>query len=188
MPAGFREKFIQQINPSVSENILDFGTGTAEIAILLKQAAPQANITAIDIDPKVLEIAKRKITSKNVVVKIIEYDGKVFPLSSNYFDKVVSCLVFHHLSPEQKALALAEIFRVLKPGGKIYISDWGLERNWLKAKFLNFYKYFDLLKYIVENGKGLLPQYMTKEGFKDVIESTYLKTITSTLCYYEGRK
>ncbi len=62
MPARSREKFIQQINPSANENILDFGTGTAEIVILLKQERPQANIIAIDIDPAVPEIAKKKNT------------------------------------------------------------------------------------------------------------------------------
>lgn len=188
MPAGFREILVEQINPCPGEYILDFGTGTSELAILLKKEMPSSNIEAIDIDPKVLKIAKRKIIKENLDIQIIEYDGNAFPLKSDYFDKVVSCLVFHHLSPEQKHCALSEIFRVLKKGGKVYIADWGLERNKIKARLLNLFTYFNATKYIAEHGKGLLPGYLLKEGFENVTETRYLKTRTGTLCYYGARK
>ena len=188
MPRGFRQILAQQVNPSAGEMILDFGTGTSAIAILLKKEMPAINITGIDIDPKVLAIAHRKIQEQNLDILLLEYNAKTFPFPDNYFDKVVSCLVFHHLSPVQKQDALNEIFRVLKTGGKIYIADWGLERNKTKAKLINFFKYFKVLKYIVEHGKGLFPGYITRAGFKHVVETNYLKTTTGTLCYYQAGK
>lgn len=188
MPDGFREILVEKINLSPGEMLLDFGTGTAEIAILLKKATPFSIIAAIDIDPRILNIAKKKIIKENLDILITRYSGEVFPFSNNYFDKVLSCLVFHHLSPEHKRKALFEIFRVLKNGGKIYIADWGLERNKTKASLLNFFKYFNVLKHIVEQGKGMLPQYLKNAGFKNEIETSYLKTISGTLCYYEAEK
>ncbi len=188
MPEGFRETWLQNINLSADETMLDFGTGTAETAILIKKENNRINITGMDIDATVLELARKKIKNLNLDIKFLRYDGRIFPFGNNYFDGVVSCLVFHHLDPEQKRDALSEIFRVLKKGGKIYIADWGLERNKTKAKLLNFFIYCNVLKNIVEQGQGLLPQYMLNMGFKNVIETGYLKTITGTLCYYEAEK
>ncbi|HEX8277246.1 MAG TPA: class I SAM-dependent methyltransferase, partial [Segetibacter sp.] len=126
MPIEFRQILVQQINPLANEIILDFGTGTAEIAILLKKEVPTIKVVGIDIDLKVLGIAKRKINEGHFDIQVLEYDGTMFPFPNDYFDKVASCLVFHHLSPAQKQTALNEIFRVLKTNGEIHISDWGL--------------------------------------------------------------
>jgi ubiquinone/menaquinone biosynthesis C-methylase UbiE len=188
MPKGFRQILVHQINLFANEMILDFGTGTSEIAILLKKEIATSKIIGIDIDSKVLRIAKKKIKHQNLDIQVLEYDGTTFPFPDNYFDKVVSCLVFHHLSPYQKQIALDEIFRVLKMDGEIHIADWGLERNKIKAKFLNFLRYFKVLKYIVEHGRGLFPEYITRSGFKNLIETHYLKTRTGTLCYYMAKK
>jgi ubiquinone/menaquinone biosynthesis C-methylase UbiE len=188
MPGGFRDILVQQAGPSVDEKILDFGTGTSEIPILLKKKTPAVQVTGIDIDPRVLEIAKKKIVKQRLDIRILEYDGNTLPFPNNYFDKVVSCLVFHHLSPDQKVMALNEIFRVLKSNGKIYIADWGLERNRTKLKLLNFYKYFKVLKHIVEHGKGLFPQYIIRAGFLNVTEVSHLRTMSGTLCYYQANK
>jgi ubiquinone/menaquinone biosynthesis C-methylase UbiE len=188
MPKGFRQILVKQIDPLTNENILDFGTGTAEMAILLKKEMPAVNIIGIDIDLKVLAIAKKKIQRQNLDIPILEYDGRVFPFPNNHFDKVTSCLVFHHLSPDQKQFALNEIFRVLKTGGKIYIADWGLERNKTKARLLPLFKYIKVLQYIVEHGSGFFPNYITRAGFRNVVETYWLRSGTGTLCYYQADK
>ena len=105
MPAGFRQILVQMINLSPDETLLDFGTGTAETAILIKKAMPAVTIAGLDIDLKILNIANRKIKSENLDIHLFAYDGYNFPFSDNHFDKVVSCLVFHHLSPENKHAA-----------------------------------------------------------------------------------
>ncbi len=61
MPEKLREILVEKINLSPGEMLLDFGTGTAEIAILLKKATPFSIITVIDIDPRVLNIAKKRL-------------------------------------------------------------------------------------------------------------------------------
>jgi len=188
MPEGFRDMLIQKAGILPNETILDFGTGTAEAAILIKKQIPTTTVTGLDVDQKILNIAERKIKNKNLHIQLVAYNGNDFPFNDNCFDKVVSCLVLHHLSPDNKRKVFSEIFRVLKTGGKIYIADWGLERNKIKAKLLNYFKYFNVLKYIVEQGKGMLPQYILNAGFKNVIETGYLKTRTGTLCYYKAEK
>ena len=188
MPKGFREILVQQVDPAANEKILDFGTGTAETAILLKKETPSIHITGVDVDPKVLAIAKKKIEEQQLDIEVLEYDGKIFPFPDNYFDKVTSCLVFHHLSPSQKKEALDEILRVLKADGALYIADWGLERNKTKAKLLHLFKYLKVLQHITEHGKGLFPAYITRAGFTHLVEIHYLKTRSGTLCYYQANK
>ncbi len=188
MPKNFREIFVQHINLYANETLLDFGTGTAELAIIIKKQIPSVSITGLDIDDKVLCIADKKIKSKNLDIKLFVYNGHNFPFANNCFDKVVSCLVFHHLSPGHKHIVLTEIFRILKSGGKIYIADWGLERNKLKARLLDLFKYINVLKNITEQGNGMLSQYISNSGFKNVIEAGFLKTATGTLCFYEADK
>ena len=65
-PKNFRQILVKQINPLANENILNFGTGTGEVAILLKKEMPTVNIIGIDVDLKVLAIAEKR------------YDGKIW--------------------------------------------------------------------------------------------------------------
>lgn len=188
MPTGFRDVLVKQLHLSPNEVILDFGTGTAELAILIKRKETTTSVTGVDVDTRVLQIAKNKITEQGLDIHTLQYDGTRFPFKSDHFDKVVSCLVFHHLNHDQKKDALSEIFRVLKKGGRLYISDWGLERNPLKVGFLKLFKNFKSLKILEEHSKGMLPKYIMQEGFKNVAETSFLETYTGTLCYYEAEK
>jgi len=47
------------------------------------------------------------------------------PYPDNSFDRVVSSLVFHHLTRENKIHSLKEVFRVLKPQGELHVLDFG---------------------------------------------------------------
>lgn len=188
MPREFRDVLVSQLDLSRNEVVLDFGTGTAELAILIKRKDLTTSVIGLDVDPRVLKIAKNKIIEQKLNIHIIQYDGTAFPFMSGNFDKVVSCLVFHHLNPKEKLHALAEIYRVLKTGGRLYVADWGLERNPLKVRFLKLFKGISSLKILEEHSRGLFPQYIIQAGFKNVVETAYLKASTGTLCYYEAEK
>lgn len=53
---------------------------------------------------------------------------------------------------------------------------------------MNFFKYFDSLKYIAGHATGLFPEYISKAGFKNTVETGFLKTRAGTLSYYEAQK
>lgn len=113
----FRRILVESINPQDDESILEFGFGTGQNLILVKNQNRNIKLTGLDIDPKVKDIANYKLDKNKHSVQLDLYSGNMFPYSDNHFDKIYSCLVFHQLDADIKTNCLQEIFRVLKPGG-----------------------------------------------------------------------
>jgi len=97
-----------------------------------------AQISAIDISPDLLEIAKKRINHKNVIFMLENGYEQSFP--SECFDTIVGSSVLHHLDVDR---ALKEFYRVLKKTGSIYFTEpnmlnpqIALQKNipWLKKR------------------------------------------------------
>ena len=116
-----------------SLNALEFGIGTASNSIMALNLYPNHKITGLDVDPKVLEIAKSKIEKLSKPIDTIQYDGIKSNLSASSFDIIFSALVFHHLDHEKKAIAFEEINRLLKTKGRFVFIDWGNPSNLLTS-------------------------------------------------------
>ena len=82
--------------------VLDFGCGTGTLTIMAKAHRPSINITGIDIDKTILKKASEKIGEKGMEIKIIAYDGEHLSFEDSSFDRIISCLVFHHLDTTVK--------------------------------------------------------------------------------------
>lgn len=121
----FRNDLVDRFKNSENTNAMEFGVGTASNAILAKQKYPAMQVTGVDVDPKILAMAQKKIDETKTSVSLVAYDGQRLPFTDNHFDVVFSSLVFHHLIPTDKVKAFAEINRVLKPGGQFVYADWG---------------------------------------------------------------
>ncbi|MEB3161099.1 MAG: class I SAM-dependent methyltransferase [Synechocystis sp.] len=103
--------------------VLDVGTGTARIPILLAHLRPAWQITAIDLARSMLAIAERNIQVAGYQNQIrLEFvDAKRLPYASGSFDGVISNSLLHHLPNPVESLR--EIKRVLKPNGFLLIRD-----------------------------------------------------------------
>jgi SAM-dependent methyltransferase len=77
-----------------------------------------ASITAIDISPDLLELARREVPAVNVTFIVENAYAMRFP--DNHFDAVVGISILHHLDI---AKGLTEVFRVLRPGGTIHFTE-----------------------------------------------------------------
>ncbi len=184
----FRNLLIGKIDPQPDESILEFGFGTGANLVLAAQKSSLSHFYGLDIDPKVREIASSKLKSKNLYPDLQLYEGTVFPYEDHMFNKVYSCLVFHQLDEKAKLESLREIHRVLKPGGKLIIGDWGKAKNrWMRMAFYTV-QLLDGFKTTTANVKGLLPEYICKAGFLDVRETGFINTRIGSFCYYEGIK
>ncbi len=179
-----RLALIDSANIQKGQRILEFGVGTASLSILLKQIHRLPEVIGVDVDPDVLRIARKKIKKSGVFMDVEQYDGGILPFPDHSFDRVVTCLVLHHLDPVQKRQSLSEIRRVLKPGGSLHVADWGKPSN-LRMR-LSFYmvQLLDGFKTTTENVRGLLPQIFLEAGFLTVHESDKIDTIFGTMRIY----
>jgi SAM-dependent methyltransferase len=179
---------IKQLNIKKSDNILDFGCGTATLTIMTKEMHPDAFVYGVDVDSKVLEIAKEKVNKRNLDIHLDIYDGTVLPYKDGTFDKVMTSLVFHHLKRNQKVNALNEIHRVLKHGGELHIVDFGKANNRVMAAVSFIPRLIDGLENTSDNVNGLIPVLMNEAGFMNVIENRKTITIFGSLSYYSAKK
>jgi len=119
--AAFAQKAIE-LAPKVAK-VLDLGTGTARIPLILSQQRPQWQIIAIDLAENMLKIGAEHIKKagleKQIILELV--DAKQLPYPKEHFDMVISNSLFHHL-PDPLPF-LQEINRILKPKGAILIRD-----------------------------------------------------------------
>ncbi len=94
--------------------VLEVGCGMGCMA--MNWAQHGAQVTAVDLNPTSVEMTKRRFQAYGLSGDIREADGESLPFEDNLFDYVYSWGVLHH-SPNTKK-SIAELFRVLKPGGK----------------------------------------------------------------------
>jgi len=103
--------------------ILDGGTGTARIPILIAQLRSKWQITGIDLSANMLFIGNQNIEQAGLQeqIKLEQVDAKQLPYPDDQFDLVISNSIVHHLS--DPLLFFQEIQRVLKPQGGIFLRD-----------------------------------------------------------------
>lgn len=182
--ASIRLALIKCANIHSGQRILDFGVGTASLAILLKKTYPLPELVGVDVDPQVLRIAQQKIEKSGIFMEVEQYDGNILPFTDQCFDRVVTCLVLHHLDPEQKRQSLREIRRVLKPSGSLHVADWGRPSNWLMRLAFYLVQLLDGFKNTTENVQGRLPEIFQQSGFPLVRESGKVDTVLGTMRIY----
>ncbi len=182
--------FTERVGDPNGKKILDVGSGPGGVSIAFSLAG--ANVTGIDIERELYEIAKIQAPSYGVNPEFFLYSGDKLPFADNTFDYAVSVSVLEHTtSPEGY---LSEILRVLKPGGKCYLAFpnklwpiethtqiWGLtylpaflkpflikalKRNPLEENNLHFYTYFNLVKMLKKIKVGNYHWYLIPESGK----------------------
>lgn len=184
----FKRRLVKQANIEPGHSVLDLGCGTATLTILIKKMRPQAQVTGLDGDPKILEIARGKVSGANVDIDLDTGMAFALPYPDASFDRVLSSLVFHHLTRDDKGKALQEIMRVLRPGGELHIADWGKATNLAMRSAFLVVQRLDGFEITSDNVKGLLPRFIADAGFEGVDESVRFSTVLGTLSLYRAIK
>jgi ubiquinone/menaquinone biosynthesis C-methylase UbiE len=104
--------------------VLEIGSGTGNLAIRAKRSRPGADVIGVDPDPLALARAERKLRGRTGIRFDRGY-AQNLPYPDGEFDRVLSSMMLHHLDSEAKAAAAAEVFRVLRPGGRLHLVDVG---------------------------------------------------------------
>ena len=184
----FRKLLVEEINPKDNEHILEFGFGTGQNLLLVHRENPKTKIEGVDIDPKVKAIAEHKFEKEKIQLPLHLYNGNTLPYANETFDKVYSCLVFHQLDEETKLKCLIELNRVLKKNGKLIIADWGKAQNKLMRFTFGLVQILDGFKTTNDNVKGLMPNFISQAGFKEVNISKSINTAIGTFSYFNAIK
>ncbi|HLZ69392.1 MAG TPA: class I SAM-dependent methyltransferase [Dehalococcoidia bacterium] len=111
------------------QRLLDLGCGTGTLVLMAHRRQPDATVIGVDGDPTILGIARRKARRAGIAVQFDEGMAYALPYADGSFDSVVSTLMFHHLTPDQRQRTLAEVRRVLRPGGRLVIGDLARPHN-----------------------------------------------------------
>ena len=185
---SWKNYLIQSFSNKSPQAILDIGTGTATLSIMMKQAYPQANITGLDGDEKILAIARSKVEQQMLDIDLIKGMSYQLPFPDNHFDVSTSSLMIHHLKDDDKVSTFKEPLRVLKPGGEFCIADWGKPDTVSSRLLFYWVQFLDGLETTSSNVKGFLPRFLSSSGFATVNELTKYKTIGGSISIYKARK
>ena len=170
------------------DKILDVGCGTATLTIMLQKEFPGASVTGIDGDGKILAIADKKIKEAKLTINLKEALSFKLPFADNYFDVVVSSLMLHHLSDDNKKKTLQEIIRVLRPGGQFLIADWGKPDSVFIRWLFYSVQLLDGFSTTKSNVKGLLPSMIIDADFVTVKELQRIPTMLGSISIISSKK
>jgi SAM-dependent methyltransferase len=114
---------VKHANVRAGQDVLDVGCGTGVVAITAARIG--ARVRGLDLTPELLERARENARIASVEIEFREGDVEALPFEDAAFDVVLS--QFGHMFAPRPDIALAEMLRVLKPGGTIAFATWPSE-------------------------------------------------------------
>lgn len=133
---GYTEKMIncvphyeQLVNCFISElpadfvpkNIMDLGCGPGNVTQLLMHKYPKATFTLVDASNEMINLCKRQFSDNNITYHECYFQDYPFP--TNEYDLVVGSFSFHHCNAKDKQSLFKNIYKSLRIGGILTMSD-----------------------------------------------------------------
>jgi demethylmenaquinone methyltransferase / 2-methoxy-6-polyprenyl-1,4-benzoquinol methylase len=121
---SWRKRAISKLASLQPKQILDVATGTADVALLTAKMLKPEKIIGIDIAVQMLEIGREKIAQRGLsdIISLQTGDSEQLPFEDNCFDAVT--VAFGVRNFEHLEQGLAEMYRVLRPGGRVVILEF----------------------------------------------------------------
>ena len=105
---------------SVARTVLDFGAGVGYSVPFFSRHLPTARVTCLDVSRKSLELGAAR---HGAAAEFRHFDGRQIPYADSSFDVALASCVFHHIPHDEHVALLAEICRVLTPGGRLFVFE-----------------------------------------------------------------
>jgi ubiquinone/menaquinone biosynthesis C-methylase UbiE len=151
--------------------IVDLGSGTGRFSVLLADVL-NAHVTGIEPSDKMRNVAMQE--SIHPRVKYIKGSAEEIPLEDGSFDLVWASMIIHHVS--EPDMAAKEIYRIVKPGGKVFL------RNSFKNRLqsVRFYEYF-LNAYTIDNERLPSVEYIKKIFIENGFRFEHLEAVRQVI-------
>jgi ubiquinone/menaquinone biosynthesis C-methylase UbiE len=179
----FKRRLIDEARITAGQRVLDLGCGTGTLTILVKRLYPDADVCGLDGDPQALAIAARKAKRAGVALTLEQGLSYQLPYPAECFDRVLSSLMFHHLTRTDKLRSLHEVRRVLKAGGLLAIVDLGEPTTWWSTRMATLFHHREQTR---DNLEGQLVNLLAEAGFLGVERCGQHSTVIGTLSFYRG--
>lgn len=176
-------RLITQAEIAEGQRVLEIGCGTGNLAIRAKRARPSADVTGCDPDPRMLAVARRK-AARIEGIRFEQGYAERLPYADGEFDRVLSSMMLHHINDGAKPAAAAEIFRVLRPGGRLHLVDIGGEKTsgGLLARLIRHNPH------AAGNLGDAVPRLLRAAGFDCTELATTRQRIVGQLTFYQATR
>ena len=119
--------------------VLDVAVGTAEVALAISDRYPLVRVAGVDFSPGMLAVGRKKIADRGAAgkVSLTAGDCRQLPVRSASVDALT--ISFGLRNVEEREMALNEFYRVLKPGGRLFIMEFSYPDQPLLYRLYRFY-------------------------------------------------
>ena len=181
--AALKRRLIEQAYIHPGARVLDLGTGTATLAIMIKRAHQDAEVAGLDADPHALEIAAAKAAAAGVRLRLDRGFATDLPYEDGSFDRVFSSLMLHHLAGRRQAAGLCRGAPCAAAGRRI-----------AHPRFRQAPQHSGILDLTRHAARGAgagehprrLPELLREAGFVDGEETGRSMSIVGTLSLYRA--
>lgn len=137
----WRRSVVRIVRRSGARQILDVATGTGDLAIALARSIEGAQITAVDLSERMLDVARRKVAARGLDarIRLVQGDGEHLALDTASVD--AATVAFGVRNFGDIAAGLRELARTIRPGGSVVILEFSRPRNRLFGKLYEWYSH-----------------------------------------------
>ena len=124
------------------QKVLDLAGGTGDLAARFSRlVGPSGQVVLADINHSMLSVGRDKLRDKGVVgnVDYVQANAEALPFPDNHFDLVTMAFGLRNVTDKDKALA--SIFRILKPGGRLLVLEFSKPTNEMVSKTYDWYSF-----------------------------------------------
>ncbi|QQG37921.1 MAG: class I SAM-dependent methyltransferase [Candidatus Kaiserbacteria bacterium] len=132
-----RDRVLEEFGPVISGKTLQISCCYGELTPRLSARVQKGggSLDVIDILPIQLENVKRKL-SRDAAVQTFRMDAASLDFPTASYDQVLVFFLLHEEPQEYREKTMREALRILKPGGKIVIADYGVPRAWHPLRYI----------------------------------------------------
>ena len=178
-----RKDLLVQMGDLNGKRILDIGSGTGSLSVLIKRAYPAAEVVGLDGDPQILEIARSKAKKHRLEIPFEQGLSFDLPYPDASFDVVITSFMLHHLNRNDKQKTAMEAYRVLRPGGQLFGVDFTEPQTLAGRAIKLLARRFER---VADNFDGFLPLMFGEAGFKRYLENRHY--LFGTISLFQGSK